>query len=319
MKQIFLTFTFIIAGLSLFGQGDYNSKGDMAFQRGDFDEARSWYGEGLNNCDPYSIRQLTEIWKQREELRKFMVFSMGRCFRCLKTMAENRESNDAMFLLSDYYKMGIGVSPDSIQSEYWLKEYVKMLGITQEETTIRDSIYISPEVKPAKKSLLWQNFYSYAGYVYSPTMPIGFTAGVFNRYGFYVSLKIDAHDGDYTYPCNNTLVPAIPIEDPKYEFARKKWNSAMYTGGFVYQLKRNIFLTAGGGYAKREYLREISAEAPLPTGRKSEWCFNVDASYKGLTLEAGGMYEWKKLLLLAGVNTVRFKDLDAYLGLAYTF
>jgi hypothetical protein len=82
-----------------------------------------------------------------------------------------------------------------------------------------------------------------------------------------------------------------------------------------------LFVTAGGGYGRRAYYREIRSqdEKPFSTNNTNEWCHNTEASYEGLTLETGGMFVWKKLMVLGGVNSTRFKDLDVYIGLGLNF
>jgi len=250
-----------------------------------------------------------------------MRFTMSRCFNCLKDLAENNENNDAMYQLSDYYKHGIGVSADSLQADYWLKEYGKRIGITQQQAPAIDSTAIAEQYYASNRNVIrfLKQFDFFAGYLISPTMPIGVTAGFYKKFGAYASYKIDLHSGGYYYLSDNTQVPSIPIEDPKYEFKRKQWNCEMVIAGGIYRYNEKIFLTAGVGHGKREYLREIVTDDYFETGKKSEWTNNIEASYYGFTVEAGGMYKWKRFMALAGFNSVRFKDIDIYIGLAYTF
>ena len=66
MKRFIFPFIFIIASLNVRAQ-DYNIQGDLALERKDYQDARTWYSEGLENCDRYSIRRLTDIWKEQPE------------------------------------------------------------------------------------------------------------------------------------------------------------------------------------------------------------------------------------------------------------
>jgi hypothetical protein len=154
-------------------------------------------------------------------------------------------------------------------------------------------------------------------------MPFGFTAGIyFDKIGGYVSGRTNFQSVNATYECNNTKVPVIDIENPLYEFNREKWCSQMITGGLLFPVMKNrLLFSIGGGYGKRDYYREIisATSQNFSTGNNSEWCYNTEASYKGLTLEAGGMFVWKKLTALGGVNSTRFKDLDVYIGLGLSF
>jgi len=324
MKRIFFFVFFLSSTLSIYAQSfeDYNYQGDKALQKRDYQAARSWYSEGLDSCDRYSIRKLVEIWIDQVSMRESMALPMQKCYNCMKTIVEAREP-DMMQLYSDFYKYGIGTPQDSLLCNYWRNEYVvrTILNIAPEKLTIPEDSFM---VKIPRKSLLSNRFCSFLTYTWSPTMPFGFSAGIyFDKVGGYVSCRTDFKSVSAAYECNNTKVPVIDIENPPYEFDREKWHSRMITGGLLYPIVKNrLFVSAGGGYGKREYYREIrsTTNQNLPaTGHKNAWCYNTEASYQGLTLEAGGMFVWKKLTVLSGVNSTRLKDFDIYIGLGLTF
>jgi hypothetical protein len=309
--------------LSIYSQSStyYNFQGDQALAKKDYQMARSWYSNNLDSCDRYSIRKLVEIWISQSDMRKSMQRPMLQCFNCMKTIVENRDP-DMMRLFSDFYKYGIGTSKDSVLQNYWYNEWWNMfkstLDIAPEKLNPSED---SALAKTSRKSLLSNRFCSFLTYTYSPTMPYGFTAGIyFDKIGGYVSGRTDFKSMNAAYECNNTKVPTIDIESPPYQFNREKWRSQMITGGLMYPvIKNRLFISAGGGFGKRDYYREIISDQYFSTHNKSEWCYNTEASYQGLTLEAGGMYIWKKLTVLGGINSTRFKDLDVYIGLGLTF
>ena len=244
----------------------------------------------------------------------------------MKTIVEGREP-EMMLLYSDFFKYGIGTPQDSALCNYWFNEYV-VRTISDIAPEILNPPDESITIKIPRKSLLSNRFCSFLTYTWSPTMPFGFSGGIyFDKLGGYVSYRTDSKAVKAAYECNNTKVPAIGILDPPYEFTtRERWYSQMITGGFLYPITKNrLFVSVGGGYGKREYYREIRSlsDRNFSTGHKNEWCFNSEASYKGLTLEVGGMYIWKKLTVAGGVNSTRFKDrfkdLDVYIGLGLTF
>jgi len=319
MKRI-LFFVFLVSSISnIHAQFTlYNLEGDQAFQRKDYQRARSFYTEGLDSCDQYSIRKLTDIWIEQPSMRRSMQRPMQISFICVKTLAE-AGNPDAMSLLRDFYTDGIGVEKDSVLALYWHREYGKTQGFLIDNASDETDNQI--KTKTPRKSILSNRFCSFLTYTYSPTMPFGFTAGIyFDKIGGYVSLRTDAKSPNVAYECDNTSVPAIEIENPLYEFNRERWHSRMITGGLLYPvIKNRLFVSVGGGYGKRNYYREIIADKPFPTGNKSEWCFNTEASYEGLALEAGGMFIWKKLTAMGGINSTKFKDLDIYFGLGLTF
>jgi len=326
MRRIFF-YVFLIGNISnIYAQSStyYNYQGDQALQKKDYQAARSWYSVGLDSCDRNSIQKLVEIWINQPEIRESMQLPMRKCFKCMETIVENHDP-DMMRLFSDFYKFGIGTSKDTALCNYWYMEWWNVFKTTLDIVAGNTPPITadSSEIKTARKSFLSNRFYSFLTYTYSPTMPYGFTAGVyFDKIGGYVSFRTDFKSTNAAYECNNTKVPAIDVENPPYEFSRECWNSRMVTGGFLFPVVKNrLFFSLGGGYGKRDYYREIVSmtNQNFPGGHKNEWCYNTEASYKGFVLEAGGMFAWKRLAVLGGVNSTRFRDLDVYIGLGVIF
>jgi hypothetical protein len=327
MKYFIFFFIFSITFLNVKAQS-YNVQGDLALEEKDYQNARIWYSEGLANCNMYSIQKLTDIWKEQPQMRASMRLSMRKSYNCLVTLAEQHDQ-DAMLLISDYYKLGIGTEIDSVRAEHWLKEYGKSLGLSVETPpidTVRivDSSDINPEIIPQipRKSILSNRFYSFLAYTYSLFEPIGATLGFYDKFGFYLSYRTNLNNVNYDYTCNNTNVPDIGIENPPYEFARERWKCDMAIGGiFIPVYKRKLFLSVGGGYAERNYFREIVSlsDQSFKNGEKSAWCRNTEASYEGWAAEIGGMWKWKRLIILGGVNSTKFRDLDGFLSVGYSF
>ncbi|MDR2691296.1 MAG: hypothetical protein LBB73_03225 [Dysgonamonadaceae bacterium] len=324
MKYFNLPFIFfIMASLNVTAQ-NYNAQGDLALEEKDYQSARVWYSEGLVNCDRYSIRKLTDIWKEQPEMRTSMRLSMWKCYNCLTPLAEQQD-REAMLLLSDYFKMGIGIEGDSIRAEYWLKEYVKSLGLPVNlpppDTLKTDEAPVTAETK--EKSLLSNRFYSFAAYTYSRFEPVGGTIGFYNKFGFYLSYRADLNKGKYVYTCNNAAVPEIGLENPPYRFASEKWKCRTVAGGvFIPILNRKMFVSLGGGYVSRQYFREIvslSDEVFAKNGETSAWCYNTEASYKGWNVELGIMLKWKRLIFFGGINSTEFRDSDGFLSIGYSF
>jgi len=319
MKRIFFFVFFIFGILSIDAQisVDYNTQGDQAFREQKYQTARSWYSEGLDSCDIYSIQRMSDIWSSQPSMRESMKSQMQICFECLKKLATEKDP-EAVSLLINFYRDGIGTEKDSTSANHWIREYLILKDFPVDSpNTIDDSF----ATKVKKKSLLSNRFSSFLTYTFSPTMPLGFTAGIyFDRVGGYVSYRMNLKSINAVYECNNLKVPAIEPENPFYNFNRERWHSRMITGGLMLPvLKNQLFVSLGGGYGKRDYYREIITDGTFDTGNNSEWCYNTEASYEGLTLEAGGMFIWKKLTVLGGVNSTRFKDFDVYIGLGLTF
>lgn len=327
MRYFVFPFIFVMVSLNVTAQ-NYNAQGDFALEEKDYQSARVWYGEGLVNCDRYSIRKLTDIWKEQPEMRASMRLSMWKCYNCLALLAEQQDQ-EAMFLLSDYFKRGIGIENDSVKADYWLKEYVKSLGlpvdISSSDTLKTAGVPENSAViaETPGKSLLSNRFYSFAAYTCSLFEPVGGTLGFYDKFGFYLSYRTDLNKSDYVYTGNNTAVPEIGIENPPYLFARKRWKCRMATAGiFIPVIDRKIFVSLGGGYASRQYFREIvsaSDEVFAKNGKTSAWCYNTEASYKGWTVELGMMVKWKRLIFFGGINSTGFRDSDGFLSIGYSF
>jgi hypothetical protein len=324
MRKTFFFIVFVNSFFYLCAQSStlYNIQGDQALIKKDYQTACIWYNEGLDSCDQYSIMKLVDVWKDQQSMRESMQRSMRKCFSCMETIVEFGDP-DMIRLYSEFYKFGIGTPIDTTLSNYWNEEWKKSVitmvgGMPEIINTSSDSTII----KTHKKSLLSNLFYSFVTYTYSPTMPFGFTAGIYDKFGGYVSFRTDFNPVDAAFECNNTKVPTIDIENPLYEFNRERWYSRMITGGVMYSIyKKRLFVSVGGGYGKRDYYREIvsTTNQNFSTRSRNAWCYNTEASYEGWTIEAGGMFEWKKLAVTGGVNSTKFKDLDIYIGLGITF
>jgi hypothetical protein len=316
MKKIIFFFSCLFSVVCISAQ-EYNIQGDNALRRKDYQDARTWFSEGLKDCDLYSIRRLSEIWKEQPGMQARMRYpTMQKCFNCLKSKAELGDT-DAMYLLSDYYKQGIGIEKDSVSGEFWFRKYGISMGFSQVDT-LANTTENTPKIP--KKSILSNRFYTFLAYTYSPTMPEGVTIGVFNKFGAYLSYKTSSEKVNNQYTCNNSEVFGIDIERPPYTFNREKWNSRMISGGMFFPLiNSKLYLSLGGGYGKRDYYREIITVQSFSTNSNSEWCYNTEASYKGAVVEAGGMFKWKRLILTGGINSTTFNDLDMYLGLGISF
>jgi hypothetical protein len=313
MKKLFFLFIYSVCFLSLYAQ-EYNIRGDEAMKREDYREAQSWYSEGLDSCDRYSINRLTEIWRKQPELRRSMRLPMQKCYACLQTFAEN-EDTEAMFLILTYFKESI-VKPDSIQADFWMNK----LGLnTQPDSVNMQTVDI---IKTPKK-MKTRKYRFFLSYTYSPTMPVGFTVGTYNKFGLYFTYKNDLQPVNSVYDCDNEKVFGIDIENPPYRFSKEKWHSCLITGGFLIPLmEKKLLLSAGGGYGFRDYYREITTTAKQPfyaTGKPTAWVHNTEASYEGFTLEVGGLWSYKHLIVTGGVNTTLFNDLDAYIGVGFSF
>ena len=100
-------------------QTEYNRQGDEAMKRLDYSAAKVWYEEGISNCDPYSINQLTSIWLADESMRMSMRSVMSRCLDCLPNRATEFKDSTTMNKTILYYTAGIGPYKNQAKVEFW--------------------------------------------------------------------------------------------------------------------------------------------------------------------------------------------------------
>ncbi len=336
MKQLFFFVIFVFScTCSGLGQtySEYNIEGDQAFNKGDYVGALGWYAEGITNCDQYSIKKLTEIWKEQTQIRSAMRILMPRCLNCLTKQVEKEEGTEAieaMLLLSDYYKHGIGTEKDSVTADFWLKKHVSSLGyVTDNNNTVSDpetstahqSQSIEPVLVPEKNRFRFLLLYSY-----SPTMPFGITMGTYRKYGIYFSARTNFSFRNNDYDCNDTKVLNY---NKKQHYAylnnKKEWNNYAFSLGTIIPVFSDCFsATFGIGYGKRKllcqlYEYEYTVDYTKDPPSQISWCYNQDSSYKGILLEIGGMYRYKKIIVNGGIYSIAMKDLDMYAGIGYLF
>ena len=326
MSRLFIFLFFLLtSSVCVYSQvnTDYNIRGDQALEKEDYQGARTWFSEGLPDCNLYSIQKLTRIWGEQPSMQQSLYRTMRRCFNCIKSLAEGG-NQEAMRMLSEYYREGVGIEENIELANYWHAEFGASYGFTSVENDVQDletekTVLIS---KKKKKSILSDKFYSFVAYTHSPTMPFSATIGGFSKFGFYVSYKT-SEPRNHDFECNNTeVINTDLITDlrPLYRFEQEKWTGKMITGGILLPLKREKFyFSLGGGYAERNYFRQIVSDETIIDSRNSAWCHNTEASYQSIVIEAGGLFKWRKLILTGGVNSTGFKDLDVYIGLGITF
>ncbi len=335
-KFCFILFCLFVYLFNTNGQtySDYNRRGDQAMEAKDFQLAKTFYSEGLTNCnDYYSIKKLTEIWRSQPQMQQSMNVIISGCRKCLIQLTKNEEAytaSAAMALLAEYYHDGIGIEKDSFKADSLKKEAATILtglSLTPENGTSKiDSVpqIIVPTqnidtIPPLKFSDKYKIF---VAYTFSPTMPVGINAGIFNKLGVMLGFKSSIQKRPkYEYECNSSTIFNLN-SNYSYEFTSKeKWHSMMFTAQVLLPvITKKLFISAGGGYGKRE----LYNNAELYDKETGAWvsnieCYNSQGSYKGAVAEAGILYKHKHLIIISGINSVSFKDLDGYVGIGYSF
>lgn len=166
MKRLWILTLFVALPMCLLAQQktEYNRKGDEAMKRLDYSDARMWYEEGVVQCDPYSIEQLTSIWLANQRMRPSMHSLMNKCRACLELMANN-EDTTAISQLIIYYTEGIGTSKNETLAQSW-QDRLEIL-----RKPVESVFY--PSANPIKPDTPKEPMKFFIGYAYSIEAPYG--------------------------------------------------------------------------------------------------------------------------------------------------
>jgi len=167
---------------------------------------------------------------------------------------------------------------------------------------------------PIKRS--W--FVSYVG---NTTTYLGLRIGMIGKVGWYAEGRFNVlafETEDYEYSDDRVQ----DYDQPGYyQFNSNNGYSALFAGaGITYQPGKNIFLYAGAGYGKENYLYEIdkySYENDTKTG--TAYVKDPDYSIEGVEVDLGLIYRINKILLTGGATTINFKSYNWTAGIGVSF
>lgn len=298
-------------------QTEYNQKGDAAMQRMDYQDALMWYEEGVSYCDPYSISQLTAIWKADKTTHVSMEPVMSKCLNCLNNSAVSKDSL-AIKKLILFYTEGIGTSKQEVSANYW-REQLELLRTPSQAELFRPK-------RPKEKMKF------FAGYSFTPAAPFGIQIGGVGTIGWYLrarsNLSFSFHPD--APGCENGLdgkgiIPSLDEQKETYHFlpegttelAHGKESLVIGTAGVVFKAFSNIYLSAGVGYAKYDLIYEyekidkVTAET-MPETRG--WARHRD-SYEGVAidLDATGVFG-KRFYGTLGCSILNFSYIYPSIG-----
>lgn len=315
---LFLLILFYPSFLMAQQYAEYNRKGDEAMNKKDYFDARFWYGEGVEYCDTYSIKQLTTIWLNNTTMRSSMRNIMGRCYTCLQTLAEN-DDMAAITQLVLFYREGIGVEMNETQAQHW-----------EERKTALESPRLDPSYRPTL-SAARNPMRFFVGYAFSTEMPYGITfGGMKNKMGWYVRVKTNFSFETTEKECElaqnaagEDITNLIDPEHGKTYFVNQdkgnKKNSMAGSVGFVYQTTPWLNLSIGAGYGQRILATPIVVRDNRSMLEEEIWCKNRTYSSEGILLEVDAMIRYKNLFFSVGCHTMRFDYVDLNAGIGMYF
>jgi hypothetical protein len=292
-------------------QTEYNRKGDEAMDNLDFGNAKIWYEEGLSNCDPYSINQLTSIWLVDESMRAIMRNVMSRCLTCLTNRAIELKDTASMNKLVLYYSEGIGTQRNTAKIDFW-KDQLKL---AHDVYDVYDATPTGARVKKTK-----MNFF--LGYSASYHAPCGLTAGGIGRtVGWYLRFRSNLSFQNYTAEYDESKNELVDGAYPDLT-GKTKVNSWIATGGIIVKASPSFYISAGAGYCSRVRLCEIVPTGIVVSDRQDAiWAQYMDKySFNGVAVDLDAAFRMGKVLygsLGCSILNLEFASANAGIGVFF--
>ena len=139
---------------------------------------------------------------------------------------------------------------------------------------------------------------------FCPGLLLSFTRG---KWGGFVKGAVSLASMQASYACY-----ADGTTDSGYIWTTGKEAAKRFniSAGGVFSPLDFLSFYAGTGYGKRQLFWEDTT---------SQWASVQDRSVSGMALDAGVLYSWRHLSLMAGVSAIGFKTVCAELGVGYCF
>ena len=320
MKRFIVTFVLLLTVLVTYAQNqDYKIKGAEAMKNLDYGSAKIHYEDGVaSNCDLYSIGQLTSIWLVSPSMRNTMRSVMARSFRCLDERATSYSDTASMKLLIVFYENGIGTEVDKTEAEMWQAKLDEIRNPSQ-----YGGEYVVSRGKKTRMEF-------FLGYAATLEAPYGITfGGVGNTVGWYLRFRTNMSSQNYTKTYTGegdkvSIVGGIDGGSLLNSLHSEKNNTLIGTGGLVFKVAPSFYISAGGGYCRREYLREfqlVSKEQVSDIKENSFWAkSNGDSSFEGVALDLDGTFKIGKTFYGSlGCSMLNFKYVSANAGVGLFF
>jgi hypothetical protein len=286
-------------------QTQYNINGDEAMKRFDYSEAMIWYGEGIVDCNRYSINQLTKIWLIDESLRPSMNYVMSKCLTCLSDRATEIKDTASINQLILYYTEGIGTLADENTVNFW-RELLETI------TNVNERQLLQKEKGKNRVNV-------FIGYSANMLAPAGLTLGIAGkRIGGYVRYRTNLSFKDYTAVCDAEEVKGM---DGYRWSENKKANSMIISGGLIFKPTQKFLISTGGGYWKRDLLYEFEKiDLNVTQLEGTFWAKNEEDSFSGLALDLDGTYRMgKRFYVSAGCSLMNYKYANGNMRIKYAY
>ena len=141
-----------------------------------------------------------------------------------------------------------------------------------------------------------------------PNLSYGIMIGTVKKTGFYLKARTNFKFVSSSYNCNGNGV---------LESGGKIWSNGIeersrfvMTGGMLFHLNNRLYPYLGAGYGSKQlYLQDI----------QEKWANVTDLSYKGVSLEAGLLFKFNKMVVSTSVCNTAFKYTEGEIGFGFIF
>jgi len=273
--------------------------------RANYSDAKMWYEEGVVNCDLYSIVKITQIWREKPEMRISMRSLVSKCYDCLTAKSAENDTT-AIRNLIYYHKEGIGVPQNKTLASYWTQRFSYL-----SENTDLTGLYEQVTLKEERQSTF------FIGYAHSIEAPFGISFGsIGKQWGWYARLKSNlSFAGSNTENNNQGFIFST---QELYNFDKDKINCHIGTAGVIYKWTDQIHTSIGVGYGIRDLLWHYNMYTDEQKSSDG-WSKNMEASNKGIVTELDFIWSFGKTFVSSGVHTVNFKYIDLNAGIGVYF
>jgi len=296
---------------------EYNIKGDEAMKNLDYSSAKIHYEDGVvQNCDLYSINKLTSIWFDADkDMRATLRTVMARSLKCVDERASSYNDTTSMKMLITFYEHGIGTEVNEMKVEMW---QAKLDEIRNPYSRQGEEEYVLRE--KVKTEI-------FVGYAATLEAPVGLTFGVVGRtVGAYVRFRTNLSSQKFAKTFegegDNVVIADRSGGTLLEGLHNEKINTMIGTLGLVFKVTPSFYISAGGGYCKREYLREFQLISDVNSEvKESFWAkSNGETSFAGAALDLDGTFKiGKHFYGSLGCSMLNFKYLSANAGIGVFF
>lgn len=168
-----------------------------------------------------------------------------------------------------------------------------------------------PPQRPRRPREPWRRLILLNAGIQADGPSAGLRLALMRRHGAYLLAQKDFHGMPHTQgECDrNGLLPGTD-EAPYYTGRTEKGRWMLMAGG-IHRLIADFCIYEGVGYGQRDVAWEQYDNSAL--------LLNTDFSYRGISAEAGCLYRFRRMVVSAGVMTIRLQYWEAAVGVGINF